>query len=200
MTTTRVRIAAAVAALATAAAVSACGNSSRDERTDHEQTSTSAAAEGTAVHNADDVVFAQMMIPHHQQAVEIVTLTESNTDNQQLRTLANEILKEQTGEIQVFRGWLEQWGASEAPDHAGHGATMPGMIDAATMDRLKTLTGADFDQLWLQSMINHHQGAIEMAQAEIANGQNPDAVQVARSIVASQQAQIDQMKQMLKGS
>lgn len=200
MRTTRLRIVAAVTALATAAAVSACGNSSRDERTDHEQTATSAAAEGAAAHNADDVMFAQMMIPHHQQAIELVTLTETNADNQQLRTLANDMLKEQAGEIQVFRGWLEQWRAPEEPDHAGHGATMPGMIDAATVERLKTLRGADFDKLWLQSMITHHQGAIEMAQAEIATGQNPDASTVARSIVASQQAQIDRMNQMLKGS
>ena len=64
----------------------------------------------------------------------------------------------------------------------------------------RALQGADFDTLWLQSMIAHHQGAIDMANTEIASGQNPDAVGVAKSIVASQQAQIDQMNQMLKGS
>jgi len=79
-----------------------------------------------------------------------------------------------------------------------HGG-MPGMVDQPTIDRLRTLNGPDFDKLWLQSMISHHQGAIGMAQAEIAHGQNPDAIALAKSIIATAQAEIDQMKQMLGG-
>ena len=73
------------------------------------------------------------------------------------------------------------------------------MVDEATMAKLESLNGAEFDTLWLQSMIGHHQGAIEMAKAEIANGENVDAIGLAKTIVDTQQAEIDQMKQMLGG-
>ena len=76
---------------------------------------------------------------------------------------------------------------------------MEGMVDAPTMAKLGSLNGAEFDTLWLQSMIGHHQGAIEMAKAEIANGENVDAIGMAKTIVDTQQAEIDQMKQMLGG-
>ena len=76
---------------------------------------------------------------------------------------------------------------------------MQGMVDEATMARLQSLKGAEFDNLWLESMIGHHQGAIEMAKAEIANGENVDAKSMAQNIVNTQQAEIGQMKQMLGG-
>ena len=73
------------------------------------------------------------------------------------------------------------------------------MVDEAAMAKLASLNGAEFDTLWLESMIGHHQGAIEMAKAEIANGENVDAIGLAKTIVDTQQAEIDQMKQMLGG-
>ena len=79
------------------------------------------------------------------------------------------------------------------------GSAMQGMVDDATMTKLKSLNGPEFDTLWLQSMIAHHQGAIEMAKTEIAKGQSADLTTMAKSIVTSQQAEIDQMKQMLGG-
>jgi uncharacterized protein (DUF305 family) len=84
-------------------------------------------------------------------------------------------------------------------DHSGHGMSMPGMVDDAAMKRLESLRGAEFDTLWLQSMISHHQGAVEMAKAEIANGQNGEAKALAEHVVSSQEAEITQMKQMLEG-
>ena len=96
-------------------------------------------------------------------------------------------------------GMEDDGGNSAGHDPAGHGATMPGMVDQATMDKLQSLTGADFDWLWLTSMIDHHRGAIAMAQDEIAHGKNPDVIYLARSIIAAQQAEIDQMKKMLGG-
>ena len=96
---------------------------------------------------------------------------------------------------------LVQW--NENPDansrHTGHGATMTGMVDEATMTKLQSMNGAEFDRLWLESMISHHQGAIEMAKAEIANGDNVDAKDLAKKIVTTQEAEIGQMKQMLGG-
>ena len=76
---------------------------------------------------------------------------------------------------------------------------MQGMVDEATMTKLESLNGTEFDKLWLESMISHHQGAIEMAKAEIANGDNVDAKGLAQTIVDTQQAEIGQMKQMLGG-
>jgi uncharacterized protein (DUF305 family) len=73
------------------------------------------------------------------------------------------------------------------------------MVDGATMERLETLKGAEFDTLWLQSMIGHHEGAIAMANTEIADGADADAKDLAAEIVKTQQAEIDQMKQMLGG-
>jgi uncharacterized protein (DUF305 family) len=100
-----------------------------------------------------------------------------------------------------MRVFLVQW--NEDPDtnsgHTGHGATMQGMVDAATMTKLEALNGPVFDKLWLQSMISHHQGAIEMAKAEIANGDNVNAKALAKNIVTTQEAEIGQMKQMLGG-
>lgn len=79
------------------------------------------------------------------------------------------------------------------------GMTMQGMVDGATMKRLQTLTGTEFDTLWLTSMIGHHEGAIDMGDTEIAEGANTDAKTLAQDIVVTQQAEIDQMKQMLGG-
>ena len=76
---------------------------------------------------------------------------------------------------------------------------MQGMVDDATMARLQTLKGEEFDNLWLESMISHHQGAIEMAKAELANGQNVDVKGMAQTMVDTQQGEIGQMKQMLGG-
>jgi uncharacterized protein (DUF305 family) len=76
---------------------------------------------------------------------------------------------------------------------------MAGMVDDATMVKLDNLKGADFDTLWLQSMTSHHEGAIAMAKTEIADGTSADMKTLARGIVSAQQAEIDQMKQMLIG-
>jgi uncharacterized protein (DUF305 family) len=123
------------------------------------------------------------------------------TTNADLIALANQISAAQQPEIGVMKVFLVQW--KENPDsdsgHTGHGATMQGMVDAATMSKLESLTGAEFDKLWLESMISHHQGAIEMAKAEIANGDNVDVKALAKNIVTTQEAEIGQMKQMLGG-
>jgi uncharacterized protein (DUF305 family) len=96
------------------------------------------------------------------------------------------------------RGLVAQW--SDGPGPKRHeDADMPGVIDAATMTRLESLKGAEFDILWPQSMIGHHQGAIEMATVEVANGGNTGAIEMAKNIVTTQQAEIDHMTKMLGG-
>jgi uncharacterized protein (DUF305 family) len=197
MMSTTSRIVAVTAALATAVVVSSCSKTE-----DHSQHATSTSTTDTvAAHNADDIMFAQMMIPHHEQAVELAGLAAEHTTNQAVLTLASTISAQQQPEINAMKALLLQWDVdpNAMGDHGGHGAGMQGMVDDATMTKLKSLNGPQFDTLWLQAMIGHHQGAIEMAKAEIANGQSVDMKAMATNMVTAQQAEINQMKQMLGG-
>ncbi len=190
-----------LAALAVALFLSSCSSSTPGGHTDHPLTDTPVITGQPAGYNADDVAFVNNMIPHHQQAVDLAALAQGRSTNAQLLALAQQISAAQQPEINVMKVFLVQW--KENPDadsgHAGHGSTMQGMVDDATMAKLQSSNGAEFDKLWLESMISHHQGAIEMAKAEIANGDNVDAKSLAKNIVTTQEAEIGQMKQMLGG-
>jgi uncharacterized protein (DUF305 family) len=189
MTSTPARVAAVLAALVTAVVVSACTDGSGPEHADQ---ATSAVS-----HNAADVMFAQNMIPHHEQALELAAMVPTNTTNADLFVMAKHITADQRPEIRMLTGWLQQWGEAVPPVMAGHGGmAVDGMVDPATMDKLKSLSGAEFDTLWVSSMIGHHQGAITMAQAEIAHGQNPDAVTLAKLIVTEQRNDIANMTRL----
>ena len=191
-------------ALVTVLFVSACTTPASDGHTDHEDgTDTSTAQVKPADSNADDVTFATDMIPHHEQAVEMSAMVPDRTTNPALVKLASDISAAQGPEIETMKVFLVQWTGGEAPagGHEGHdmGGKMPGMVDDGTMTKLESLKGSEFDTLWLQSMIEHHRGAIEMAKAELANGANADAKNLAQTIVTAQEAEITQMKQMLGG-
>jgi uncharacterized protein (DUF305 family) len=180
------RITALLSALVTAAVVSSCGESSPTPDTQAPK------------HNAADVTFAQKMIPHHQQALDMAAMVPSRTTNRELIVMAKHIALDQQAQIDTLQGLLQQWGEPAAPDHTEHdGMGMDGMVDAGTMDRLPTLTGTAFDELWLRSMIIHHQGAVTMAEPEIAQGENPTAVKMAKVIVDWQQLEIGRMHAML---
>ena len=199
MTSLSTRIVAVTAALASAVVVSSCTKTDDHSQHPHPSTSTSSTV---ASHNADDIMFAQMMIPHHEQAVTLAALAPQHTTNPAVLTLATTISAEQQPEIQAMKALLLQWEVdpNAMPDHGGHGGTaMQGMVDEATMAKLQTLNGPAFDTLWLQSMIGHHQGAIDMANTEIAKGKSVDMIAMAKSMVTAQQAEINQMKQMLGG-
>ena len=192
---------AALAALTAALFLSSCSTSASDSHADHPQTDQPVITGQPAGYNADDVAFATNMIPHHQQAVDLSAMVPDRCTNAGLVALADQISAAQQPEINVMKVFLVQW--NENPDtnsgHAGHGSTTQGMVDAATMTKLESLSGEEFDELWLASMISHHQGAIEMAKAEVANGDNVDAKTLANNIVTTQEAEIGQMKQMLGG-
>ncbi len=195
MTALSTRIVGCIAALAAVAAVSAC---SKGE--DHSQHPSSPTANApVAAHNAQDVMFAQTMIPHHEQALELAALVPGRTTNPAVTKLADTVAAQQQPEITAMKALLAQWEVDphQMGDHGG--MSMTGMVDDATMAKLTSLQGKEFDTLWLQSMIGHHQGAIEMANAEVAAGQSPDMIAMAKNIVTAQQAEIDQMKQMLGG-
>ena len=195
------RLVAALAAAAATLFLSSCGSSQSDGHPETKPTDTPVITGQPAGYNADDIAFATNMIPHHKQAIELSALVPDRSTNPQLIDLAKKISAEQQPEINVMNVFLVQW--KENPDtdsgHGGHGNAMQGMVDDATMAKLKSLNGADFDKLWLESMISHHQGAIEMAKTEIANGENVDAKSMANNIVTTQEAEIGQMKQMLGG-
>ena len=202
LSVTPTRIVAVLAALATALVISGCTSpSATDGHTDHSHSETTPAINGQpAGFNADDVAFASGMVPHHQQAVDMAALVPARSTDPQVIQLAAAISAAQGPEIETLKAFLVQWQENPAEDtgHGDHdGMAMNGMVDDATTKQLESLKGAEFDKLWLQSMIDHHEGAIEMAKTEIAKGDNEDAKTLAQHIVADQQSEIAQMKQML---
>jgi uncharacterized protein (DUF305 family) len=204
MTSITVRVAAVLASVAAALFLSSCSSpagSSSDGHAGDQHSDEPVITGQPAGYNADDVAFATDMIPHHQQAVDLSAMVPDRSTNAQLVALAKQISAAQEPEINVMKVFLVQW--NENPDtnsgHSGHASSMQGMVDEATMTKLTSLNGAEFDRVWLESMISHHQGAIEMAKAEIANGDNVDARTLAKNIVTTQEAEIGQMKQMLGG-
>jgi len=142
-----------------------------------------------------DIMFAQMMIPHHQQAVDMSTLAETRTTNPEILALAKQIKDAQAPEIKQMTAWIESSGSSM---DMGHDMGMGGMLTDEQMTALENAQGAAFDKLYLEGMIGHHQGALQMAKM-IENSDNAEAKELAANIIKSQSAEIDKMKQMLAG-
>ncbi|MCW2685256.1 MAG: hypothetical protein JWR37_146 [Mycobacterium sp.] len=194
-------VAGAVAASAIVVTVSGCGASPSAARDAHH---TSAAHVQPSPHNLTDVAFAQNMIPHHRQAVELAAMVPAHSTNQDLIVVAKHISMDQQPEIQILTELLAQWGepltmASNSPQGDGD-MHMAGIVDDTTMNQLPLLNGASFDELWMRSMIAHHEGAIAMAQTEIARGRDPDAVKLASTIIPVQQWEISRMNHMLSAA
>jgi uncharacterized protein (DUF305 family) len=187
----------------------ACGND--DDRTE----SPTLPAPATNAEFADaDVAFAQDMIPHHAQAIDMaeIALDPSVAAGPEVTELATRVRDAQDPEIELMRRWLGHWGMPmgdsdmdamrdmDAMDHSGMDHSgMDGMMTADEMDELRNATGDDFDRLWLELMIRHHEGAITMAEAVKANGINADASSLADEIIAAQQQEIDEMRALLDG-
>lgn len=148
---------------------------------------------GDAEFSGMDVMFAQMMIPHHQQAIDMSELAETRAENASVKKLAEEIKAEQDPEIEQMLAWLEAAGASTDMGHEMH---MDGMLDETEMTALGEATGVEFDRLYLEGMIAHHEGAIAMAQM-ILDSENPEVKALGKAIVESQTAQIEYMRELL---
>ncbi|MDI2031828.1 DUF305 domain-containing protein [Saccharopolyspora sp. TS4A08] len=146
-------------------------------------------------HNDVDVMFAQGMVPHHQQALDMSRMAATNAESQQVKDLAARIEAAQGPEIAKLNGWLRDWNATGHGDHSGH--AMTGMMSSDEMAALGQAKGAEFDQKFLMLMIKHHEGAVAMARTEVDKGRFPDAQQMAREIMISQQSEIDSMRTML---
>ncbi|GAA4585666.1 DUF305 domain-containing protein [Planotetraspora phitsanulokensis] len=161
--------------------------------------SSAAAVIPAADHNDADVRFSQMMIPHHRQAVDMAGLADTRASRPQVKDLAKRIEAAQGPEIQTMSGWLRSWGMQVPSPGAmtmDHGN--PGMMSEHAMKKLEGLSGAAFDKAFLEMMIQHHEGAIAMAEDEQRDGAYEPAKQLAGSIISSQSAEITTMKELLR--
>jgi len=150
--------------------------------------------------NEADIMFAQMMIPHHQQAVEMSdTLLAKTGISAETVALAEEIKAAQEPEIAQLNGLLVAWGFDEmtADDDMAGMDHSSGMMTDDDMAALDDATGPDAERLYLEQMIEHHEGAIDMASPQIIDGSNADAVALAESIASAQQEEISEMKKLL---
>jgi uncharacterized protein (DUF305 family) len=153
--------------------------------------------------NDADVIFAQRMIVHHQQAIMMAKIAESHARDPNVEHLAAQIEAEQAPEIQTMTGWLQAWGKPAPTTTAGMMSSpgmmpsMPTMMPQPDLSKMIDMHGAAFDRMFLEMMITHHEDAVDMTKTEQASGANPEAKQLAKNIETSQTAQITQMQQML---
>jgi uncharacterized protein (DUF305 family) len=151
-------------------------------------------------HNRADVMFSMMMVPHHEQAIEMAHLVPARSTDTQLRDLATRIRGAQEPEVELMTGWLASWGLTPMTDMADHGGHMgmDGMQGAEEMRELEALVGPAFEEAWLRMMIDHHEGAIDMAERVLAAGSHRGTAALAREIRTSQRAEIVEMRRMLE--
>ncbi|WP_120520232.1 DUF305 domain-containing protein [Arthrobacter celericrescens] len=194
----------AATAIAAAIALAGCSGTPGSSGTsgtsmpgmDHGMMGSSSPATAPATdHNAADVIFAQMMIPHHEQAIEMSEMIlKKQGISAEVAALANRIKAAQGPEIEKMKGWLKDWNQSmQMP--SGHG--MDGMMGADDIAKLEAAQGKEAAKLFLTQMITHHEGAITMAKTESAGGKNSDAIQLSKDIISAQEAEIKEMRQLL---
>ncbi|MFI9151639.1 DUF305 domain-containing protein [Streptomyces sp. NPDC053367] len=193
--------------------LAACGGDDM-EGMDHGSGSSSSAAStqeakdnpAPGAFNAADVAFAQGMIPHHEQALEMSRLADGRASDAEVKTLVAAIQKAQDPEIQTMKSWLKAWGkpesaeempgmhhGSEGADHSG----MAGMMSGEDMKKLEAARGTEFDRMFAEMMIAHHKGAITMAEDEQKNGRNATAQQLAADVVKNQSAEVEKFEKIL---
>jgi uncharacterized protein (DUF305 family) len=187
------------ASLGLAGCAAGSGTSGGGMHSNHDSSSpmSSMVPDANADHNQADIMFAQMMIPHHAQAVEMsgIVLAKPGLPAD-VTALATRIKDAQAPEIETMTGWLKGWNVpTMMSDESGQG--MSGMVDAEGLDKLKAAQGNEAARLFMEQMTGHHEGAIEMAGQEIGQGKYPDAIQLARDIVTAQEAEIAEMKKLL---
>ena len=183
------------------------GSDSSDSASSASGASTPESADSKEAFNNADVTFVQGMIPHHRGALEMAQLADGRAEDPRVIDLASRIEAAQEPEIETMTGWLEEWGepvpeesdsSTGGMDHGdmGGGMDMGGMSEE-DMAALEDASGAEFDRLFLEMMIEHHRGAVEMSETEMADGAYPDAVAMAEEIAESQTAEIQEMETLL---
>ena len=173
---------------------------------------TSASPSGSAEtivaeHNDADVMFAQMMIPHHQQAVEMSEMLLAKDDiPANVRDFAQGVVEAQGPEIERMNAMLTAWDEEPMAESDGmegmegmdHGSSMDGMMSEEDMQQLEDAQGTEAARLYLEQMTVHHEGAVDMARDEVDNGENPQAVALAQQVIEDQEAEIQEMETMLQ--
>jgi uncharacterized protein (DUF305 family) len=198
----RLRTSLVAAVAASALLLAGCGGDDGGS-SGADTTAVAGQAAASGEFNDADVTFAQGMIPHHEQAIEMseIALDPARQAGPEVRALAEQIQGAQDPEIELMRGMLTSWGEEELADmgenHEEHG--MKGMASADQMAALEAATGAEFDQLWLAMMIAHHEGALEMARTVQAAGVAPEVQDLAGAVVTGQEAEIATMTGLLGG-
>jgi len=161
------------------------------------------APAGSSGASADDVMFAQMMIPHHEQAVQMAELAATRANAPLIKDLAAQIQGAQQPEIDEMTAWLDEWqaptlSADEAMSaHGGHG--MAGMLSDEDLQSLEQASGSDFDRKFAEAMIEHHEGAIAMAEPVVDSG-DPRVATLASAIITTQKQEIEQLEAFLTSS
>ncbi|MFJ8590320.1 DUF305 domain-containing protein [Streptomyces sp. NPDC093598] len=204
------RAALAAATGAAALFLAACGGDGADRAAGGAGHADAGSPTPSGAHNPQDVAFAQGMIPHHRQALEMARLAGHRASSGAVKDLAGRIEKAQDPEIRTMTGWLKTWGEDVVPTatdggtghsgsgHSGSGHSgMPGMMGEQDMAALEMLTGKAFDFQFLTLMVEHHEGAVEMARTERSKGRYAPAKAMADDIVTAQNAEIREMNKLL---
>lgn len=170
------------------------------ETTETTTATTEADGEISADHNDADIMFAQMMIPHHQQAVEMSEILLAKDDiPAEVIEFAQGVIDAQGPEIDRMNTMLEAWDQQPVTGDMGemdHGG-MSGMMSQEDITALEEAQGTEAARLYLEQMTAHHEGAVDMARDEVTDGQNPQAIALAEQVIEDQEAEIAQMQQML---
>ena len=198
------RIAVGAVALVAALAFTGCATvadrgGGMGDGMDHDDTG---QTDGSSDFNQADIMFAQMMIPHHEQAIEMsdLILAKDGVDPEVVE-LAEEITAAQGPEIEQMESWLDEWGAPsmmDADDMGGAGG-MGGMLTDEELDELAAADGTTGTTLFLEGMIEHHEGAIDMAEQHQEDGESEEALALSASIIDTQEAEIERMQELLAG-
>ena len=178
------------------ALLAGCGGSSHSDMADMAVDTVQSAAD----FNDADVMFAQMMIPHHEQAIEMsdIALDPTVGASDVVKSLATRIKAAQDPEITTMKAFLTTWKKGLTPDSSmDHSGSMSGMLSAEDITKLSSLRGAEFDRAWMTGMIAHHEGAIEMAKEVLEDGKDTAVNTLATAVVAAQDTEILEMKELL---
>lgn len=156
--------------------------------------SSNPSAEQSTEFSMNDIMFAQMMIPHHEQAVELAAIAETNTSNPEILALASRIKNAQQPEIDQMKAWLD---ASGSGLDMGHNMNMPGIVSDEDMTVIRAARDAGFDALFLTHMIAHHEGAIDMVNDLLSDTTNAEAKALGAAIITAQTSEIAEMTALL---
>lgn len=200
--TSQRRLVTASGALALTLVLGACGGTTGTTDTAATPAAEQTGATEPVTFNDADTEFAQMMTVHHEGALEMAAFAAEEASTEEVRALAERIEAAQQPEIDLMTSWLQRWD-QEMPDEAEHGAMdhggmdMGGLSQEEAMEELRGLSGTDLDRRFLELMIEHHRGAVEMAETQRQDGENPEAVELAGRIIDDQQTEITEMERLL---